>query len=178
MIARMKGKRVAPPLDHDSLRELALRYVGRFATSRAKLLAYLQRKLQERGWGGEGPPDADMLVERLAELRYVDDNSYAVMKGAALTRRGYGPRRVDESLRAAGIGEFDRAQAGDEAMSESWTAAERFARRKRLGPFATARPDPAQREKWIAAFLRAGHSYAIARRWTDAAPGEVPERDD
>ncbi|WP_340264881.1 regulatory protein RecX [Sphingobium mellinum] len=174
----MKGKRAVSPLDQDSLRELALRYVGRFATSRAKLLAYLQRKVQERGWSDEAPPDAEQLVERLAELRYVDDNGYAVMKGAALTRRGYGPRRVDESLRAAGIGESDRAQAGDQAMNESWTAAERFARRKRLGPFASTRPDPAQREKWIAAFLRAGHSYAIARRWTDAMPGQVPERDD
>lgn len=178
MIARMKGKRAVSPLDDDSLRELALRYVGRFATSRAKLLAYLQRKLQERGWGGQGSPDTEQLVERLAELRYVDDNSFAMMKGAALTRRGYGPRRVDESLRAAGIGESDRAAAGDQAIGESWTAAERFARRKRFGPFAAARADPAQREKWIAAFLRAGHSYAVARRWTDAAPGEVPERDD
>ena len=174
----MAGKRAPPPLDDDSLRELALRYVGRFATSRAKLLAYLHRKLQERGWSGEGSPDAGRLVERLAELRYVDDNSYAAMKGAALTRRGYGARRVEESLRAAGIDAADRAQAGDQASSESWVAADRFARRKRLGPYAAVRPDPKQREKWIAAFLRAGHSYDVARRWTDAAPGEMPERDD
>ena len=171
----MTGKRPRPPLDDDSLRDLALRYVGRFATSRAKLLAYLQRKLQERGWAGEGPPKPEQLVERFAELRYVDDRSFAVMKSAALSRRGYGARRIDESLRAAGIEASDREEAGNQTSGESWTAADRFARRKRLGPYAPAPLDPKQREKAIAAFLRAGHSYETARRWTDASPGEPPE---
>ena len=53
-----------------------------------------------------------------------------------------------------------------------------FARRKRIGPYATAPLDPKQREKAIAAFLRAGHAYALARRWVDAAPGEVMEEDE
>ena len=174
----MTGKRPRPPLDEDSLRELALRYVGRFATSRAKLLAYLNRKLQERGWGGEAPPQPERLVERLTELRYVDDASYAAMKSASLARRGYGARRVAESLRADGIADADRTEADSHTRNEAWAAAERFARRKRLGPFAQTSPDPRQREKWIAAFLRAGHSYATARRWTDAVPGEVPEREE
>ena len=57
--------------------------------------------------------------------------------------------------------------------AEAWAAADRFARRKRVGPYATAPLDPKQREKAIAAFLRAGHDYAVARRWVDAAPGEA-----
>ncbi|WP_313808866.1 RecX family transcriptional regulator [Sphingobium sp.] len=174
----MADKRSPPPLDEEALRELALRYVGRFATSRAKLLAYLGRKIKERGWGGEDPADPQALVDRLSELRYVDDASYAVMKSASLSRRGYGPRRVAESLRADGITEADREEADSQTASESWQAADRFARRKRIGPYAQQRPDPKQREKWIAAFLRAGHSYATARRWTDAAPGEMPEAEE
>ncbi len=173
----MTGKRLPSPLNEDALRELALRYVGRFATSRAKLLAYLQRKLKERGWSDERPADPQALVERLAELRYVDDSGYAVMKGASLARRGYGARRVQESLRAAGIAAADRAEAEARIDAEAWNAAERFARRKRIGAFAPAAPDPRQREKWIAAFLRAGHDYATARRWCDAPPGETPEPD-
>jgi regulatory protein len=171
----MTSKRPRPPLDEDSLREAALRYVSRFATSRGKLLTYLQRKVKERGWGGEQPPDLPALVERLAELSYVDDSQYAVMKSAALGRRGYGARRINESLRAAGIAPADRTDADAQVDAETWIAAERYARRKRIGPYASAVPDPKQREKAIAAFLRAGHSYAIARRWVDAAPGEVPE---
>ncbi|WP_327752687.1 RecX family transcriptional regulator [Sphingobium sp. SJ10-10] len=173
----MADKRLPSPLDEGALRELALRYVGRFATSRAKLLAYLGRKIQERGWGGEDPANPQALVDRLTELRYVDDASYAVMKSASLARRGYGARRVAETLRADGIAQSDREEADTQTQNEGWTAADRFARRKRIGPYAQARPDPKQREKWIAAFLRAGHSYATARRWTDAAPGEVPEAD-
>lgn len=157
---------------------MALRYVGRFATSRAKLLAYLTRKIAERGWGGEAPPAPERLVERLAELRYVDDSGYAVMKSAALARRGYGARRVNESLRAAGIAAADRAEADAQTNADSWSAADSFARRKRIGPYALQKPDPKLREKWITAFLRAGHGYDAARRWTDASPGEPPVRDD
>lgn len=174
----MADKRLPPPLDEEALRELALRYVGRFATSRAKLLAYLGRKVKERGWGGEDPADPQALVARLTELSYVDDASYAVMKSASLARRGYGARRVAETLRADGIAEADREEADRQTQNEAWTAADRFARRKRIGPYAQERPDPKQREKWIATFLRAGHSYATARRWTDAAPGEMPEAED
>ncbi|KXU31286.1 MULTISPECIES: regulatory protein RecX [Sphingobium] len=174
----MTGKRPPAPLDEEAMRELALRYVARFATSRAKLLAYLGRKIKERGWGGEDPADPQALVDRLSELRYVDDAGYAVMKSGALSRRGYGARRVAETLRADGIAEADRVEAHAQTERESWSAADRFARRKRIGPYAQERPDLKQREKWIAAFLRAGHDYATARRWTDAAPGEVPEADE
>jgi len=171
----MTGKRPRPPLDEDALREMALRYVGRFATSRAKLTAYLGRKIRERGWGGENPADPQALTERLAALGYIDDGSYAVMKSAALARRGYGARRVDESLRAAGISDDDRSEADARTHAEAWASAERFARRKRIGPFAAEQPDPKLREKWMAAFMRAGHGHRLARRWIDAPPGEPPE---
>ena len=64
-----RTRRPAPPLDEDALQALALRYAARFATSRAKLSAYLARKLAERGWGGDAPPDPDALIARLADLR-------------------------------------------------------------------------------------------------------------
>ncbi|WHO39944.1 regulatory protein RecX [Sphingobium sp. AP49] len=174
----MTNKRPVPPLDEDALRDLALRYVGRFATSRGKLQAYLSRKLRERGWDAPSPADIEALVDRFAELGYVDDSSFALMKSAALGRRGYGARRITETLRAAGIDESDRATADAQAHSDRWAAADRFARRKRIGPYATQPLDPKQRDKAIAAFLRAGHDYALARRWIDSAPGDWPEAED
>lgn len=171
----MTGKRLPPPLDEDALRDMALRYVGRFATSRAKLRDYLARKIRERGWAGDRPADVDDLVERFATFGYVDDASYALLKSAALGRRGFGARRVADTLRAAGIGEKDRAQADAQVDADRWAAADRFARRKRIGPYAAQTPDEKQREKHIAAFLRAGHGYATARKWVDALPGEPPE---
>lgn len=170
----MPAKRPPPPLDEDALRDLALRHVSRFALSRGKLLAYLDRKLRERGWAGDGPAEPEALADRFVDLGYIDDAGYAAMKSAALSRRGYGARRIDETLRAAGIAEPTRQEAG--AQADRWAAAERFARRKRIGPYAATAPDPQQRDKAIAAFLRAGHDYDLARRWVDARPGEPPEQ--
>ncbi|WP_336961636.1 regulatory protein RecX [Sphingobium aquiterrae] len=169
--------RPRPPLDEESLRALALHYAGRYATTRARLAAYLHRKIGERGWGEEAPADVDALVDRFADLRYVDDAAYAQMKGEALVRRGYGARRIGETLRAAGVGEEDRQRPESAARANRWDAAHILARRKRIGPFATAPADRPTREKQIAAFLRAGHDYDTARRWVDALPGEMPDRD-
>ncbi len=171
-------KKPLSPLDHDRLRTLALHYAGRYATTRAKLATYLARKLRERGWDDETPPDVDSVVARFAELGYVDDPGFATMKGAALTRRGYGLRRVSDQLRAAGIEEADQRIALSDAAAERWASADAFARRKRLGPYAHAPIAFEARNKAVAAFLRAGHDYATARRWIDAAPGEMPDREE
>lgn len=175
---RREGRRERPPLDAERLERLALFYVGRFATTRAKLAAYLLRKIGERGWGGERPPDVDGLVGRLAELGYVDDRAFATAKASALGRRGYGTRRVSQALQAAGIDEPDAQDAREIARSGAYAAALRFAERKRIGPFATTPSDPKAREKALGAMIRAGHGFDLARRFVDAAPGCVPEPDD
>src|SRR4051794_29303359 len=100
-----------PPLDERRLNELALRYVGRFATTRAKLRSYLARKLDERGWDGERDPDPEAIAERFAAQGYVDDSSYALAKSQSLTGRGYGKRRVVQALKAAGIDDENGAAA-------------------------------------------------------------------
>ena len=69
-----------PPLDDRGLNELAVRYVGKYATTRAKLAAYLSRKVRERGWGGDSDPAIAGIVDRFAELGYVDDAGYALDK--------------------------------------------------------------------------------------------------
>lgn len=154
---------------------LALAYAARFATSRARLEAYLARKIRERGWSTDGSPDIPALVERLVALGYVDDAGYASAKGASLGRRGYGTRRLAESLRAAGIAPEDGAAAMAAARAARFEAAERFARKRRIGPFAERPAAREERPKRIAAFLRAGHDMATAAAWVDARPGEPPD---
>lgn len=114
-------------------------------------------------------------MERFAERRYVDDAAFAVAKGASLTRRGYGARRVSAALRAAGIAQDDAAPAEDTAREEAFNAALIFANRKKIGPFASIKPDPAGRRKALAAMLRAGHDFGISRQIVWAEPGNVPE---
>jgi regulatory protein len=168
---RDRARRERPPIDAERLRELALRYVGRFATTRARLADYLRRKLRERGWAGETEPDIEGLVERLAELGYVDDAAFALSKANSLTARGYGEGRVRQALTIAGVSEEDGESARDSAAAQAADAALKFARRRRIGPFAAERADPAGRQKALAAMIRAGHSFSLSKALVDAEPG-------
>jgi len=161
MRSEPRQKRNPRPIDAARLDELALAYVARFAASAAKLESYLKRKLRERGWGGEGEPDVAKLTARFVAAGYVDDAAYARMKAGSLRRRGYGERRVEQALGAAGIAE-DLREAVRGAVCEQRAAAMALARKRRFGPWG-APVERDVREKQLAAMLRAGHRLDIAR---------------
>lgn len=169
------------PLNHKGLRDFALRYVARYATSSRKLANYLHRKIRERGWqdADNAKPDqsVDELVAYCTEKGFVNDALYAEQKARDLTLRGYGRRRVDDMLYIAGIDDEDSNEAKRIAGAQRWHAALVFARRKRIGPFAgtgfvnTADRGADQRkiiDKHIASMLRAGHELDIARTIAEA----------
>ncbi len=160
------------PLDHDSLQELALRYVTRYATTRHKLKSYLFRKLREREWSEDRPADVETMVERFAELGYIDDALFAKNRATALINRGYGKRRVTQALYQAGIAEGDDREALDLSDEKKWDAARTYARKKSIGPFAQEPADQDKCRKQLQAFLRAGHDFDMARRFVFAKPGE------
>ena len=176
--------RALPALDSVALERLALDYVSRYATSRAKLRAYLIRKLSERGWADEegGGPRAqevvDALVGRFAERGYVDDRALAEARARSMTARGYGARRLAGALHALGISDEDAADARGAADGQAWEAALRFAQRRRIGPFAVEPLDEGARRRAFAAMMRAGHAPELAKRIIAAAPGGVPSRDE
>jgi regulatory protein len=164
-----REQRVKPPLTETKLRDLALHYAARFASTGARLEGYLLRKIRERGLAEDADGrtvevDVPALVARLVELGYVDDDAYARMRARDLGARGYGARRVEETLRHAGVGEgLRRAHAPGEA--DSRRAAALMAKKRRLGPFGAGAEglDPLSKrkahEKAVAAMLRAGHQY-------------------
>ena len=170
-----KGAR--PPLDSDGLERLGLFYAGRYATTRSKLAAYLRRKLIERGWAGPGEAPVERLVERFAELGYVDDRAFASSRAASLLRRGYGERRVGDALKGAGIAEEDMAGAREQAAEEALAAAHIFARRRRLGPYGDGLADREARGKAAAAMMRAGHRPELVWRVLGLSPSDLPEPD-
>lgn len=162
-----RPKRSPKPLDSARLQELALAYVARFSTSAAKLEAYLQRKLREKGWEGEGEPDVKGLSARYVELGYIDDAAYARMKAGGLLNRGYGARRVSDALYAAGIDEHIREDVAPDELKQR-EAVKTLARKRRFGPYYVPKDgedtlDPNRREKQIAAMLRAGHGFDMVR---------------
>ena len=169
-----RERRAPRPLDQAALQELALAYVARFATSAAKLETYLNRKLRERGWEGEGDPDPRALAMTYVDLGYVDDEAFARARSSGLLRRGYGPRRVSAALREAGIAEDVREAVAVGDKGARW-AALTMARKRRFGPFGREVPDRAGREKQIAAMLRAGHQMGHARALIEAESTERAE---
>ena len=173
----MAAKPSRKPIDQARLDELALSYVSRYATSRAKLKTYLMRKLRERGWVGDCDPPIEALIERLARLGYVDDRAFALNKARSMNARGYGGGRVRQALAQAGISDEDASEARELASTEGFAAALRFARRRSLGPFAPRKPDPRDRQRAIAAMIRAGHAFSLARTIVDLGPGEIPDGD-
>ena len=162
-----RHNRQVKPLDPDGLWRLALFYVGRYATTEAKLRDYLSRKVRERGWATEKAPDFRAIAERCSELGYVDDRSYAESKVGALNRRGYGAQRIGVALARAGISR-DLAEAVMPDHEAAERAAENYARRKRIGPFGDGADDPKTRQKQMAAMVRAGHSFELARRFAES----------
>ncbi|MDZ3830710.1 MAG: RecX family transcriptional regulator [Sphingopyxis sp.] len=178
---RPRSDRSPKPLGAARLDELALAYVARFATSKAKLARYLSRKIAESQWVEDRDPAevCTALALKMERLGFLDDRQYAAMRGGAMTRRGLGVRRVKMQLRVDGIAEAD-ADAAIAAAEESATAAALgFARRRRFGPYASAASDdPAQRERQVAAFVRAGHAPGLARRILAVVPGDSDALDD
>lgn len=175
-----RKRRNLSPLDQTELRDLALSYVARFSTTRAKLVSYLHRKVRERGVKEDaGELDIATIADRLVELRYIDDGAYAQARTAGLLRKGYGRRRVDETLRAAGIDEAIRSElVPDEVNARK--AALLLARKRSFGPFVSdygsaKEGDPKKREKQIAAMVRAGHDFGMAKAIIDAGSIEEAE---
>lgn len=100
----------------------------------------LERKLLQRGF----PPEVvETALERLTELRYLDDGAAARRwAAAAVERKGFGPRRLLVELTRRGVGQEDARVAVDAALPDGESAAARkaAARFRRAGdPAAVAR---------------------------------------
>lgn len=176
-----RKRRNSSPLDQTALRDLALSYVARFSTTQAKLADYLRRKIRERGVAEDaGELDVQAVVERLVELKYVDDAAFAQARSASLLRKGYGGRRVEQALRAAGIAESTRGDFAPDDVNARRSAL-LLVRKRGFGPFGRdfgtdERLDLAKREKQIAAMVRAGHDFGTAKALIDAASVEDAEQ--
>lgn len=160
--SRRKCKHL-PPLDEMTLHNMALSYVGRYATTRARLARYLDRKTRERGWVHQSPPPISEIVARFCALGYVNDESFAQSRASVLSGRGYGEGRIKMSLFAAGIDSILAEEASHLDPEAAYQSALAYARRKHIGPFAHDPASPEKKRKIMAAMLRAGHSFDLVR---------------
>lgn len=155
--------KTSTPLDAASLNALAIGYVGRYATTRKKLVDYLVRKLRERGVESDASIDVQAIADYMVDRGYINDEGFARSKTENLMARGYGARRVRSALGHAGISrdivETVIIVDGDATLA----SATAYAKRRRLGPFAAGAIDSTVLRKHMAAMLRAGHDFATAR---------------
>lgn len=173
-----QSRKVNRPLDSARLNEMALAYVARFATSSGRLSAYLKRKIREHGWDDSAPHNVAALVETMVERGYIDDAGFALARGAGMMRRGFGARRIADTLAHDGIAAPLVAKASG-TVHERRVAALAFAQRKRLGPFGAGSGesglDRATRARQVAAMVRAGHPYVTASALIDAADAAMAQ---
>lgn len=154
-------------IDAAVLEEWALSYLGRYASSADNLRRVLRRRVRRRLGTGERQAaavvEADGLIDALI-LRYraaalLDDAAYAAVRARRDLTRGRSLRQIAAGLAAKGIAR-DEAAVAVAKLSEGigdpdLAAACAFARRRRLGPFRTARAE-GDHQRDLAAFARAG----------------------
>ena len=176
---RARKKRAGPkkprPVTRRYLGNVAKWYVERYQPCsgqlRRALMKRVRRGLAEHG----GDPDEaaawgeEVIAQQIA-LEAINDLDFARAWAGAYHRRGVAMRDIQQRLRAkdlpapaieAALREIREEQPGDPDLA----AACAYVRRRRFGPF---RLDPAQRtaraDKDLAAIVRAGHRFDLARR--------------
>jgi regulatory protein len=175
------------PVTAQYLENAALHYLQRFASSSANLRRVLMGKVERsaRVHGTdreEGAALVEALIERYLGSGLLDDKAYAEAKAASLHRRGTSTRGIRGKLALKGL-ETDDIDAALESVDEETpgdtelAAALAFARRRRLGPFRTAKRAE-HRDKDLAALGRVGFSYQMAKRVVDAEDPDNIESED
>lgn len=152
----------------------SLRYLGRYASSKAQLERFLKNKMAKR-------PDLDpkgayaafpALISKLENLGYLDDVAYARGMSVSLIRSGKSDARIRQKLKDKGLDtemvssalEEARERLGlDTARDQALTGALICLRKRGQGPY--LRPDREAKEpdKVMGMLARAGYSYDIAK---------------
>jgi regulatory protein len=185
--SRMKRANKAPrKITAQRLENIALHYLGHYASSSANLRRVLLRRVERAAAAhGADPAEGAKLVEDLV-ARYlrsglIDDRAYAAQKAASLQRRGASRFGITGKLRQQGVAGALIADAL-QGLAEQGGAASELAsacalvRRRRLGPYREKARRTAMRDKDLAALSRAGFSFEVARRVLAAPDVAAVER--
>lgn len=155
------------------LENKALHYLGRYASTEARLREVLSRFAQ-RKMPDEDPAHMrkmiDTMITSCVEKGYVDDSAFAAQKTASLRRGGNSrmaisrklfQRGIDRDIINNAINDFDEEHSLDHDYDAELEAALIYARKRRLGPYATLPIGKTEmKEGWqnrhYASFARAG----------------------
>ncbi|SCA56448.1 Regulatory protein RecX [Candidatus Terasakiella magnetica] len=174
-----QDKKIPRPVTKESLRNAALNYIDRFATSRHNLRHVLVRRVQKSNYYHDtsiqdGIDWIEELLDKLEQAKFIDDARYAEGRAGALHRKGTSQRVIRMKLMEKGLSEDHINKALEALREESQSenlerdAAIALARRRRLGPWRLPEKREDLKEKDLAAMARAGFSYDLAREIIEA----------
>ncbi len=176
-----KGRKPPKRITATYLHNAGLYYLQRFSSSSANFRKVMMRKI-DRSCAAHADlnrEECKKLLEsqitRFQEAGLLNDAAYSRGMVDSLRRRGLSARMIHAKLQSKGMGreEIEKALATyDETASEDpeIAAALKFARRKKIGPFAKGPQEP---QKSLAAMARAGFTYETARRVLEMNEEEI-----
>ncbi len=164
-------RKVLRKITPQRLKNIGLYYLKRFESSSDNLRRVLQKRIDEYAYQNrdfdknEAYQWAEDLICQFEGYGYLNDERYAEIKIRDYLAAGKSARYIKGKLQAKGIGEETVEALLEEQEYDPYELAIKFARKKRIGCF---RPDEAQRkecrQKDLAAIVRAGFDYDIARK--------------
>jgi len=178
--SREQRRKIPAPVTEGRLKNIALFYLSRYASSSDNLRRVLGRRVQRAALHHDtdiaaAQESIDRLISKLESNGLLDDRAYAEARARSLHRAGASRRRIAAQLAQKGVSSdvvsqsittLDEHRQSDRDLD--YVAAIRFARRRRLGPFGDPSRRTARRDRDLAAMARTGFSLAIARKVIDA----------
>lgn len=188
-----RPKQPAPAPTRDSLREVAYAYLGRAAASEAQVKARLGAAITAwaRRAAGAGDDEHEIataveaaralvpeIVADLASSRLLDDARFAAARAARLGEAGKSRRVILLHLASKGVDTETAHGVVPRDDAVELDAALRFARKRRLGPFARDDDEPTRetRQKQLGAMARAGFDVSTCERVLRLGREEAEER--
>lgn len=171
--------KIPKPVTQQSLRNAALRYVDRFATSRDNLRSVLMRRVHTSHHHHDTSIEEaviwiEELLDKLEKAKFINDQSYAEMRAGSLHRKGNSVRVISMKLKEKGLSEDNISKALDTLRLETDStnlerdAALILAKRRRMGPWRAPEKRAEMKDKDLARLARAGFSYDLAREIIEA----------
>ena len=181
---RKQGRRRNPKkATAQSLRNAALYYLQRYASSAENLRRVLMRRVERAARVHdsdveEGAAIVTEIIDRYREVGLLDDQAYATAQAQRLHRRGNSLRAIQARLHAKGV-ERDTIEQALSALDSAAgnpdiSAAVIVTRRRRLGPWRISDRSE-HRQQDLATLARRGFSFAIASQVIDAESVEFLE---
>lgn len=185
--ARTKRREKKPPkpITESYLRNVALWYMERYASSAANLKAVLMRRVRlSSAYHGSDPVEGaemvDAVVQRYIEAGILNDRLFAETRVRSLVSRGTSTKMIRRKLMEKGVSSEDidaaLAEVVDQENGELASAA-RYAKRRRIGPFRLPEKREDNRDRDMAALARQGFGFGIAAKIVDAESPEALEEE-